>query len=649
MTCRNLYLQLAALFLCSTQVLGQNKADSLLQLHASRKADASTYNELIWLYVFNRPDSAIFFGNRGVAWCERTGKDSLLSSIHNRIGVAYDIKTNSDSALYFYNLALTESRQKNNEKTEAGALNNIGLIYWNLGESEKAIEHFIQAAEKFDRIGNQLGLGNTYNNIGLILFEDGELAKSRRYYDQALKIRHKIDHRIGIAATYLNISQIFSDQNLNILDSAIHYLNLAIPIYEEQNDKYGLARAYRNMADFLTDKKQYKESLLMFQKALAIQRSLGNSEGYASTYYNISLTYKELNDTKAQLSYLDTTEVIAKENNDLSLLWKVFRSKARALSRTGRHQAAYPYWILYDNLKDSLMNIERSRQVEALETEFRTAQKDREIAEKKTALAEAKLKLENRNKWIFGLLGGLISLLLLGFALFQFYRRRKQSETDAAIIRERELGLQAMIQATEEERKRIAKDLHDSVVQSLTGLSLRLQKGFSLIPEVSDEQRARYAESKKLLDESIAEVRNISHEMMPRALAEMGLGSAIADMLQKSLGSTNISYEFDELGPENFRLSEFVEVSVFRVCQELVNNIIKHSQATRVSVQLVKNAKHLIMTVEDNGKGFDLATVKTTGIGLTNIRSRIKAVNGEVSFDPGHEKGTLVIVRIPLT
>jgi signal transduction histidine kinase len=649
MTCRNLFLQLAVLLLFSVHVRAQSKADSLLQLHALRKADASAYNELIWLYVFNRPDSAIYFGNRGVDWCKRTGKDSLLSSIHNRIGVAYDIKTNPDSALYFYNLALQESREKKNEKTEAGALNNIGLIYWNLGESDKAIDHFIQAAEKFDRIGNLLGLGNTYNNIGLILFEDGELVKSRRYYDQALRIRSKIDHRTGLAATYLNISQLFSSNNLNNLDSAIYYLNLAIPLYKEENDRYGLARAYRNMADFYSTMRQYDKALEGFRLALNMQLELGNSEGYASTYYNMANTYRKLDDKQNELMCLDSAELFATQNNDLSLLWKVYRSKARAFGSMGRHTEAYPYWIRYDNLKDSVMDIERSRQVEALETEFRTAQKDREIAEKKTALAEAKLKLENRNKWIFGLLGGLASLLLLGFALFQLYSRKKQSETDAAIIRERELGLQAMIKATEEERKRIAKDLHDGVVQSLTGLSLRLQKGFSLIANVTDEQRSRFVESKKLLDESIAEVRNISHQMMPRSLAEMGLGSAIADMLQKSLGSTDVSYEFDDLVPENDRLPEFVEVSVFRVCQELVNNIIKHSQATHVSVQLVKNAKHLIMTVEDNGRGFDMMKLKTTGIGLKNIQSRIKAVNGEVSFEPGHGKGTLVIVRIPLT
>lgn len=630
-------------------LFGQSKKDSLIHVLRTSEFSDSLCNDLIWVYVFNQPDSAVYYGNRGLEWATVHEQDKYLGSLYNRIGVAYDIKSMPDSALYWYNLALEQSRKRGNVQTEAGALNNIGLIYWNIGDSEKAIDHYIRAAGKFETIGNLPGLGNTYNNIGLILFEDGQLVKSRRYYDQALKIRFQTGHNSGIAASYLNISQLFSKSNLNILDSAVHYVQLAIPYYQKANDRYGLARAYRNLADCLSELKSHEDADRYFQKALQIQRRLGNSEGYASTYYNIANGHQQTGNILMQLTYLDSAEFYATENGDLSLLWKVFRAKARALGQVGRHADAHPYWIGYDNLKDSLLNAERSLQVEELETQYRTAQKDREIADKKIALAEAKLKLENHSKWIFGLSGGLGSFLLLSFALFQGYRRRTQADKDAAIIAEREHGLQAMIEATEEERKRIAKDLHDGIVQSLTGLSLRFQKGYSMIENPSDEQKTRYEESSAMLNESIAELRNISHQIMPRALSDMGLISALEDMLEKSLGNTDIKYEFEHHRVDGQRFPENLEVSLYRICQELINNIIKHSDARSVSVQLLKTSSHLVLVVEDNGKGFTFNSAKNrNGIGLMNIASRAKALNGEVSYEPSPEHGTVATIRIPL-
>jgi len=629
--------------------IGQSKKDSLLHVLEQSGYNDSLCNALVWAYVFNEPDSAIFFGKRGLSWAESNRAEKFVGTLYNRIGVAYDIKSMPDSALYWYGLALEQSRKRRNRKVEGGALNNIGLIYWNLGEAEKAIDHYIRSAEIFEEIGNTIGLGNTYNNIALILHEDNQDEKSLRYHRQALQIRKKIDHKYGIAASYSNIAQLFIYTEMEDLDSAEYYLNRSIVLKEELNDSYGLARAYHSLADVWLYRNDYDKALENFQKTLRIQLEIGNSEGYASTYYNISDVYKQLGDFDTKLLYLDSAQAVAEEQNDRALLWKVYMGKAKTLARMGRHQEATPYWFSYTSMKDSLLNAERSAQVAELETRYHTAEQEKEIADKKADLAEAKLKLENRNKWIFGLLGGLASFLLLGFALFQVYRRRTQAEKDAAIIAERERGLKAMIEATEEERKRIAKDLHDGIVQSLTGLSLRLQKGFSFLKTLSESDKQEFDGSRKMLDESIAELRTISHQMMPRVLSEMGLLPALEDMLGKSLGNTDIEFEFEHHKVEGERFAENVEVSLYRICQELVNNIIKHSEAKAVSVQLLKTKTHLVLVVEDNGKGFNFdETANQNGIGLMNISSRAKAINGEVNYQPSPEQGTVATIRIPL-
>ncbi|MGB0368142.1 MAG: tetratricopeptide repeat-containing sensor histidine kinase, partial [Flavobacteriales bacterium] len=549
---------------------------------------------------------------------------------------------------YWYNLALIQARKRKNRKTEGGALNNIGLIYWNLGEADKATNHYIQSAEIFEEIGNQIGLGNTYNNIALILHEDDQDDKSLRYHRKALKVRLAIDHTYGIAASYSNIAQVYIYVDEPQPDSAKFYLELAIPIKQKLNDQYGLSRAYHCLADVYLASEQYELALESFGKTLRIQQRIGNSEGYASTYYNIAAAYQQKGDIKTQLVYLDSSETVAYQHQDRPLLWKVYWEKARALGRIGEFETAHPYWVQYQQLKDSLDRVEKSGRLKELETRYRTAEQEKEISEKKAALSESKLKVENRTKWIIGLSSGLMVLVLFGFALFQRNRRRSQAEKDAAIIAERERGLSAIIEATEDERKRIAKDLHDGIVQTLTGLSLRLQKQFSSL-SVDASEKEKFAESQSMLDESIGEVRTISHQMMPRVLSEMGLIPALDDMLNKSLGNTEIQYEFEHHKVEGERFPENLEISLYRICQELINNIIKHSEAKAVSIQLLKTKSHLVLVVEDNGKGFKLdSVVNQNGIGLMNISSRAKAINGEVNYQPSPEQGTVATIRIPL-
>lgn len=639
----------AVLLILATTAYGGAKKDSLLQVVQTTGGSDSTYCELIWQYVFNQPDSALYFGRKGLQWADEKNRIRWKGPILNRMGVAYDIKSMPDSALHFYDLALDYGKKTENKVTIAGALNNKGLIYWNQGATDKAIENYIASAEIFEEIGNLRGLGSTYNNIGLIEYEERQLERSIKYHHKALAVRKRANDEYGIAASYSNLAQSYGDKDMN-LDSAIYYLEMAIPIKQKLNDQYGLARAYNNLGDIYAIQNRLDEAEEYLQRALRIQLSLGNAEGYASSYYNIADLYRRRNLSQIRLAYLDSAENEANKHNDQSLLWKIYKSKARALWMVGRNDESQEYWLAYDNLKDSLITADRSEKIQEFETRYRTAEKDRELAEKKATLAEQNLALENRDKWIAALAGLAASLLLLGFAGFQLNRRKAQAEKDAAIISERENGLRAMITATEEERKRIAKDLHDGIVQSLTGLSLRFQKLVEPDSDFSDSQKQEMEVSKQMLDDSITELRSISHQMMPRVLSELGLVPAIDDMLGKSLGNTEILYEFEELRVGNERFNENIEVSLYRICQELVNNIIKHSNAKAVSVQLLKTKTHLVLVVEDNGLGFDLNNPDIqNGIGLMNISSRAKAINGEVNYQPSPQQGTVATIRVPLS
>ena len=149
------------------------------------------------------------------------------------------------------------------------------------------------------------------------------------------------------------------------------------------------------------------------------------------------------------------------------------------------------------------------------------------------------------------------------------------------------------------------------------------------------------------LERSNQDLRNISHQMMPRALSDLGIIPALEDMLENSLAYAKIKYQFEHFNI-NGRLPEKIEVSIYRITQELINNIIKHSNANNVNVQLFKSDESIILIVEDDGVGMN-ASKSGKGIGLLNISSRVDMIHGTVNFEPSPNSGTLVTVKIPLS
>ena len=130
-------------------------------------------------------------------------------------------------------------------------------------------------------------------------------------------------------------------------------------------------------------------------------------------------------------------------------------------------------------------------------------------------------------------------------------------------------------------------------------------------------------------------------------LQEKGLLAAIEEMVRKSLGITTIHFQIEHFKVENVRFQERIELSLYRICQELVNNIIKHSKASEVAIQLMRNKSHLILIVEDNGVGFNKQQNKD-GIGMMNISSRLSTVKGEAEIEPGPERGVVATIRVPV-
>lgn len=251
-----------------------------------------------------------------------------------------------------------------------------------------------------------------------------------------------------------------------------------------------------------------------------------------------------------------------------------------------------------------------------------------------------------------GIIAGTIAMLLMAVfivAFMVFYQQKQFRQKAEARKREEEYQLQlleASLEVQEAERRRIAADLHDDIGTLLSATRLSL----SQVSRSSKGSATDVQETKELLDEAIQNVRRISKELLPSALDNFGLVAAFDEFVSKIRKHTGIDVVFhhDTLSQERFDAK--VELSLYRIGQELVNNSLKHSGATHIEIMLMHQQSRLVLSVNDNGGGFNLTDVQkpNSGLGLKNIESRLNVIGGTVFFDVAEGKGSHIVANVPL-
>lgn len=643
------------LMFSSFQSFALSQLDSLVQVADKMKDDTNKVKLLSDLCFYHRTvssDTAMTFGKRALALAEKLKWEKGIAQAYNDIAIVHMDKNEYDQAIQLLEKCLSIRKKTKDEVGEAAVYNKLGIIHQERFQLEEALNFNYKALEIYERLDQKFNLTYVLNNIGVLHFNLREYPKAIEMHERALKLRKEIGDVYGIAASHGNLANVYYESRDTA--KAIENWEFAIQNFRKMNRAEELAVQLNNYGGLLVIRKEYKKALPMLEEAYAIRKQLNDKKAISSVL--ISLGEAQMmtgNFARSKTTLHEALSISKAINTKHEILFAYMKlAKVNAYMKLG--DSAYYYMEQYSLLKDSVFNDNLTTQVAEMRTKYETEKKEKQLIEEQAKSeklarekAEADLIASNRMKWIWGIGSGSLALVFLSLFIMQRNKRKLQAEKDAEIIRERERGIEAVILATEEERKRIARELHDGIGQQLGGLKLAFQRLSVKVKDQLPNELNTVEDLTRIIDDSATEVRAISHQMMPKVLQEIGLVPAVEDMLRKSLGTSEIRYEFETYGI-NQRFSEKVEVSLFRICQELVNNIIKHSGANHVIVQLFQNKGYLIMIVEDNGKGFN-AKDKKDGIGLMNISSRINTVNGDVNFEPSPGSGTVATVRVPVS
>ena len=618
---------------------------------------------------------------------------------------------------YLYN----RSKEIKNPSLMASANNIKGTIYALKNDFQNASKYYIEAAEQFEKINKPYSTAMIYNNLGLMYNNTNNRKLALKYFEKGLKIaeEHKIDK--AKALLYINLTNLYiSEGNLNAglesalkadklclklgmekeqavnanltgaiyyyqsnFEKALEFYHLSHKLSKKSGDTHSEHIALNNIGEVMALQKN-PEAIPTLKMPEDYFKSIKDYTNLQQVYSNYSTYFRNINDDKNTIAYLDKLRSVESKLND-SLQRKsiiFYQTKFETQQKENK--------ILLLSKADSIKNLkitnqqlainknlfeltrqklalsgaqlqmaEDSLQLETqnktiLQTQLEASKKQakinslsKEALQQKVILQEKQLAINQKNATIGIIIFIAFAAFLIGYGLF----RRKQMEQKALLvaeqIKQRELLTQAIIEAEEAERKRIASDLHDGVGQLFSAVKMNLGGLLNRVELKKEEDQFLAEKTMALVDESCKEVRVISHKMMPNFLLKSGIASDIKSFIEK-IDENTLKISFESYGfKEQLEFNE--EIILYRVIQELINNVIKHAKANELEIVLHKTNQNIVVKIIDNGIGFDYEkAINKGGLGLKNILVRMEYLKGKVNFTPNTPSGTRVEIDIPI-
>jgi signal transduction histidine kinase len=521
--------------------------------------------------------------------------------------------------------------RKSGERTAEGRLyGKLSTVHHLLNQLDSATYYGLRSVDIFREEGERVLLGQALCGLGHSV-KRTDLQQAYLYYRQGLPLLEAEEAWTELSACYDNfgsVHELGQDR-----DSALYYYRKALALKEQQRDSIGIPYSLNKIAVALLPQGRFEEALVLMQRADTIRHAINDRMGLADQPVYFGDLYQ---------AWGRYPEAIAQFNigieRSVAVAFPYLRQYsyeriAECQEALGDHRAALAATKRATQVRDSIQSENTTRTILELKERFNAAEKDRAIALLNERAARRQLYI-----WIS--LIALVLVVVSGLLFHQVKQRRLRAERDAAIIAERDAGLKAVFDATENERRRLAAELHDGIGQQLGGLKHRLESIKS-----GNGMAAPLEEVIHIVDDTSREVRDLAHQMMPKALSRVGLVPALQEMLQRSFHGTGVQCAFDHFGVEA-ELRPELSTGLYRIAQELVGNILKHAQATQVDVQLLRNKEHLVLLVQDNGKGYASGT--SSGIGLRNITDRARSLGGTFTISGTAQQGTEASVRVPI-
>lgn len=606
----------------------------------------------------------------------------------------------ADANLY-YQKSLQVYYKKVNNETTALIYNEWGFSCGETGALDEQIEYYLEAIKIYEQYNNSAGLAQTMSNLSAAYFQLEQDEKAYSYAFKALQIRERLDDQGDLAISYTNLANMYAQSDS--LKLAQKYIDRGLLAAEKSGDKQRQAQVYITKSLLLNREKKIQEALDMELKAIALYEELKN-DGIAANRYIAAAFYSNmLGDSLNAIQYFNKSIALATSLQNKVVMRNGHNYLSNFYLEHRNYKDAFDQYKKYISLRDSIVNSETNTKIAMLQAGFDLEKKDfeinrlqikervrqleiekqraiingnkveaeraqdeinllfktRELQEEKllrqqNELETQKLLVANNQQELLiaekeriiqqkqiknqslirNLLLGLSGLIvLLAFLSFNRYKLKKKIEQQASII--------AM-------RNNISENLHDDIGSSLSNISLlnSLAQNNRLNPERQYEYLTKAGEEIQYVSESISDIVwniNPRYDNIQNLLVRMRRYAA--DMMD----GKNIDYQInfsDEVDQIFLNMDKRRHFYLFY--KEAINNLVKHANAEKVLVELAIKNNQVLLKIEDDGIGFN-AEVPGTGNGMTSLKKRAEALDGQMQLFSEPGTGTRVELQFPIT
>lgn len=513
----------------------------------------------------------------------------------------------------------------------------LGMANYFKGDYEKSATYYFLAAGILERRNKQRELGYVINDIAKLYRKTRDLKRASVFYDQASTIFRSLNDSSGMQMI-MNESGVVYEYQGNY-EEAIRRYRASLQMSTVLNDEAGKAWSLSFLAGVYGLQSKFTQAEDFNLQALGIRQKLKDTFAITLSYSDLGIMYGAWSKYERAAYYLEESNKVAEKMQYKELLSNNYAELSRIANVTGDYKKALDFYTWHTQLKDSLFNAQKTRQIEELSTLYETNKKEQQIQVQQ-------FTINKQNTQIFLILGFVAFAAVIGYLLYNRYRWKQQVKMQTEILKQQELAAQSILEAEEKERTRIAKDLHDGIGQMMSAARMNLSSFYNTAKIEDGDQSRSLVNIIQLVDDSCKEVRAVSHSMMPSALLNKGLSDAVEELTAK-ISNKELQVSFYSEGFSE-RLNTTTETILFRVIQECINNSIKHAEASTLHISLIHDNDGISVTIEDNGKGFSKDRQQNEdGMGLSNIKSRIQFLKGTVDIDSSPGNGTLVAIHVP--
>lgn len=559
---------------------------------ASASDKSNALNRLSYLYLeTGNPDSCKIYMMQ--SWKIKEPLDREADFRRNFTKGVYSVYTNENIdeaiALLFKGLKYLE------EEKDTAKILSLNLHICNaftVSEQWQLLEkHAVKAlhiAQKSGYAHQEIGI---LNALGVAKMRTEKLTEAEEIFRRVISLSDSLQLPHFKSSPLQNLIFVLDKQGKDE-QQILEYSFELLDFYEKTNNRTGMSGMYISIGSTFARREKYGEAISYYEKALKLAEELNNKDGLQIVHSNLALSYAHIK----------------------------------------KYEKAYYHQKKATEIKNEIVNEERVRQISEMEAKYEAEKKNKKITEQTLAIAQKDKSISQRNMWI------VFSVSISVFVIVLIYMLYKRKHTRIKKEEEQKIN-SAIFESEQKERIRIARDLHDSIGQKLSVIKM-------LLSSVEDSEEKQKIST--FLDEAAREVRSISHNMVPEIL-NFGLIKALDNMADRINSTEHIKVNvIAGVTAQKSFLPKETELSVYRIVQEILANIIRHAHTDKIKIEIKQESGQLSVHIRDNGIGFDVNTIdQSEGLGWKNIFARIKLINGELKILSEKQKGSDFVIKIP--